>query len=1272
MKGESARWIRILSLVFALAILAVAPLCFAQQLTATLSGDVFDASEGLVPNATVTLRNQASGDLRTVVSNGSGHFTLTALPPGTYDVTVTATGFKKWTTKGVVLNQGDSRVLNGIKLAVGTASQTVEVSGDAVTVPQNNAEISTTLSTRLIEDTPLVGRDAGELLKVIPGMAATNGLNQGSSFNDQVVGSNNGPVGSFSSNGTQPNGAMAFMLDGANLVDPGNMGTQIANINQDMVSQIKVLTNDYDAEYAKGPTIFEAFSKSGGSNYHGEAYWYVRDSALNSVDAYLKSTGGSNLPERYQYVGGNIGGPVLLPFTSFNRDRKKMFFWGGYEYMHQVVPGTTGTGESFPVFMNVPSAAQLNGDFSETGVPQGAVNQWGYAYGGMYNPPPSSCGGSSTTVPQACWDPNILGIAKLFAPKGVLGNTANGPWAANVTPTASNNWNNFEYEGFVPQNRWEATGKVDYDFTDNTKLSVSFTRQDETDQHPIGVWWVPPWTLPYPGGVQAPTTSTVIMSNFTHAFNPTTTNEFVFTFARYINPNQLGSSSAASRKNLGFNVSGLFGHTSTQIPDIGGVWGGNFPYITNFSFDNGFGGGSQFGGLKRDPALYDNFTKVIGPHTIKAGMYWDTSENIQSATGLQNGDNGSYNFGWGPGDTGNVVADFLTGSGFANYQQQSSAYVNDLKFHQWAVYAQDSFQANHQLTLNFGLRLDHVGQWYGPANGLQVWDPAVYNQNPTAPNAGLLWHKNNSNIPLSGLESRLFYPEPRASLAYDVFGNQKSVVRAGFAMFRYQISTEVCNACGGPQGSFVYQTPGFSGGYGGMTAFTPPSGVLQNGSTVYAIQKGDDQTPLVSDWNVTWSQAMPWRSVLSVSYIGNKSQHLWIDGTNGNLNNLNNRPMGAFFQADPRSGQFLSAAPPPCSSSNPDGQSLYCQNAPSDINYGSTISGSTVFDYAPLSTYQNLYMISNAGYSNYNSLQMEWQKQAGALYFDTNYTFSKVLGIWDWTSNNGAAGGNTVDPYNIRNNYGPMAYDHTHILNFVYSYNTPSPIHNNFVLGGVVNGWTLAGYTTYQSGAPIQPNTELNVTWPGGLTVPTVGIPNLPDNSIKLPLRDASGVQLVATGMNPSTWFGTDSPHYLLPTLTCDPRKNLPSGYYFNPNCFSAPGPGQQGALEWPYIKGPAFFDSDLSIFKKFKIKEGKTLEFRLQANNWLNHPLPEFGLAGTGDEQLNFQKTTPAVYTDTAGKQVNENIISLSPTNTNPLTTGKPLYKTGSRLITAALKFYF
>src|SRR5580692_7578395 len=359
---------------FLLVLILLASTCFGQQLTGTLSATVADSAGAVVPNAKVSMKNDASGDVRTTVSNGTGYFAITAVQPGSYSITIEAPGFKTWNQTGIVFSQGDSKTLPNIKLEVGKVTETVEIKAGADVVIPDNSEVSTTINQQLIEDVPIVGRDAGELLKVMPGMALTNGLTQGSGFNDKVVGTNNGPVGAYSSNGTQPNGAMAFMLDGANLVDPGNAGTQIANINQDMVSEVKVLMSSYSAEYAKGPVIFEAFSKSGGSQFHGEGYFYARNSIFNSWDAYTKDQYLSDIasfpslssqfasslepPAHFYYPGGNIGGPILLPFTDFNKSRKKLFFWAGYEYMRQ-------TPAVAPIDYNVPTAEQRLGDFSE-------------------------------------------------------------------------------------------------------------------------------------------------------------------------------------------------------------------------------------------------------------------------------------------------------------------------------------------------------------------------------------------------------------------------------------------------------------------------------------------------------------------------------------------------------------------------------------------------------------------------------------------------------------------------------------------------------------------------------------------------------------------------------------------------------------------------------------------------------------------------------------------------------------------------------------------
>jgi len=1288
---------------------------FGQQLTGTLSGTTRDTTGALIANAKVTMTNQLSGDVRTTVSNASGYFSITAVQPGTYAVTVEAAGFKQWKEGGIVFSQGDNRDLPTIALEVGQVSETVEVTAGALAVPTDNAEISTTIPEHMINDFPMGGRDAGELLKIMPGMAFSNGTSQGSGFSTKLVSSASGPIGSFSSNGTQPSGAMSFMLDGTNLVDPGNAGSQMANINQDMVSEVKVLMADYSAEYAKGPAIFQAFSKTGGNKYHGEGYTYARNSALNAIDAYTHSQIASGATtsalaapaESYYYFGGNFGGPV----PKMDKGRQRLFFWGGYEYMRQHPAGSI-------INYNIPTTEQLTGDLSNTtinGVPGSTIvsgtttlaqqlqNSWGAAYNAMNNHIPT--GATATNLPSSVWDPNGAIYATLLptqaSPRG----------GTVVAPGPGNGWNNYQFVTTSPQNRWEATGKVDYAIGDNTKLTGSYSRQIETDQHPVGIWWTPPWTLPYPSNVAQHLNSQLVMVNVTHVFNPTTTNEAVFTYTRFNTPSVLTNPAAVSRSKLGMNIPGLFGAQVDQIPNIQGPWGGAFPDIGNMNLEGSFPGGG-FGADKRVPAIYDNFTHVIGSHTLKFGAYWDDTKNIQSQSGWGGGANGNFNLG-GNYATNNSVADFLLGR--ASYTQPSADGVNTIQNHTISFYAQDSYKANRQLTVNYGLRLDHNGQYYIGGNGMAVWDPASYvNGTPMSPNTltdtGLLWHSINSSIPTSGWVSPTFYYEPRVGVAYDVFENGRTVIRGGFASFRYQVSV---NDVGGPaslaQGTFTANDYNLQG-YASIQGFVPAAGGGANGNTITAFQRGDNKTPYTNDWNISVAQALPWRSVFEISYVGNKSSNMLLNGGNGKISDANSNFPGAYWQADPKQTlntpsqlAYVSPSSLPCPSNGTGGTAYVgcTANGPNGVpvyqNYALSFNEN---NYRRLTNYQDIYVLTHAGYANYNSLQASWKKQAGSVSYLLNYTFSKVLGIRDGNTNQAGTTGSVVDPFNIKDNYGPLAYDHTHIVNATYVWNMPKFVHNNRVLEGAVNGWQLSGYSTYQSGAPLQANGTLNFSFAGGLTVPINGLAGstyqLPDNSIPLP----NGLK--SNSVNQATFYGTSQNGggyaAMLPLITCDPRKGRGSHQYFNPNCFGTPAFGQLGTFNWPYLHAPAYFDSDLGIYKNFQITESKQLQFRVQGTNFLNHPLYQFGLAGTSDETINLQQNTTVLipYTEVVGapgptgtqtpQQAacgyigggvsgnNCSVVehSIATSNQNNVTTGKPAFKTGQRVLTFSVKFYF
>jgi hypothetical protein len=756
----------------------------------------------------------------------------------------------------------------------------------------------------------------------------------------------------------------------------------------------------------------------------------------------------------------------------------------------------------------------------------------------------------------------------------------------------------------LPVNRWELRLRGDYNISQKTKAFFSWNRQDETDLNPNNIWWGTGNDLPYPTQMPANQVSNVYSANVTHIFSPTLTNEVVFADATFLNPIALADPSKVNPSKLGFSMTGLFSDPYTpQIPNTLS-WSKAAPGYFAPTFGQQFEGG-DFGKLSQAPNLSDNLTKVAGTHTLKFGFYWDYSRNWQAGSGFQYANQGTVEFEtYGANTTSNGAADFATGR-IAGFYQASSSPVQDVRFYQYAWYANDQWKLSRRFTLTLGLRFDHLGNWVPTNNnlGLAVWNPATYNNSSNAPGwTGLLWHGIDSAIPLSGVPSKAINLEPRFGAAYDVFGNGKTVVRGGFGIYRYQASANNVSSANysAPLGvSNQSTTWNCCIGYNSFNQFSPSLGAAGLGGNINGVdQEGDSRTPYSMTYNLTISQRAPWRSVVEVQYSGSASRDQILDGT---LSDQDLIPLGAFFKTDPITGTVVSP-------------------------YSSSFNAN---DYYPYHNYTGIQLFSHGGYTNYNGFITTWVKQTGRATFTTNYTFSKVMGTRDGQTFNGNSAGNVLYAYALGPNYGPLAYDHSHIFNAAYVFNLPSPIHGNHILEGVVNGWELSGITQLQSGAPIQPNTNgLNVTY---------------------------GNNALGSTSN-QTYLGTNSMP-LLPIVTCDPRAGLKSGQYFNPSCFAPPAPGQVGNIIWPYIKGPALFNSDLSLYKNFKIREKQKIQLRFEAFNFLNHPLPEFNATGNNaDVQLNF--------TNSAG--------NLTTTNQNHNTTGTPLFTVNRRVIEFAFRYMF
>lgn len=1209
----------ILSLILAFLLLLVTP-SYAQRETGTVSGTVADTQGAVIPNASILLVNVASGDKRETVSNGTGFFTITAVPPGTYTVAITADGFGKWLGTDVIMHSGESHELPNIALNIATATSNIEVvASQAAVIPLDSGESSTTINEELVENLSIQGRDAAELVKFMPGMGMNTGLSQ-TSFSSQTTATNSGPIGAFSANGTQPYGSMQMTLDGASLVDVGNQGTQIANVNQDTTKEFTYLNASFGADTPRGPTIIQITSKSGGKDFHGDAYIFARNWQANANDAYFRESSTPRPSEHQTYMGGTVGGPVFIPRTSFNANRDKLFFFGGYEKMLQ---------DPFPTLHQLvaPTTDMINGDFGANAMAPfinssnswwptlqtpcaNAANWTSYCPVGGTNPLPGGI------IPNTLIDPEGKALLTYL-------NKVNTP---NIDPATHNGYN-FQYLDNAPVNRWEMRLRGDYNLTPGDKFSVVYTKQNEADTNHFGIWWTPGMAGLSPSPLSATTLASLWTVNYTKVLSATMTNEAsffhtYFTFPPAFNdPTKLDAAAAGYTSYSPFGVSPS--NSFDQLPNLlswgcslgnsNGCFAGMYvpPMIKGFN--------NAYGNIKKITALQDNVSKLYGRHSLKAGFFWD--ENFQTqTTGYGNWTQGAQEYDqWSTFTTNNPYADMLMGhtDGMAQY---STAPVHSMAFYEWAVYAQDQWHVSNKLTLNYGVRFEHDGNWAPTSGtGIAVWNPATYdNTSGASAWTGMQWHQTNSKIPQSGFVSKLINPDPRLGFAYDARGNGKVVVRGGFGIYRWQFSEGDIDAglnpglnvqsISTPSTTSIKQLASFSNSPGGSWCalnYTCATGVQ-------ALKMGEDKSPYTMNWDLMVDTALPGAFMLELQYIGNKTANALLGGNGSTANfnsNINKIPVGGLYGASTLTG--LNTWKTTCATG-----AINCA-VPASGLYGG---------YVPYANYGTIYNLQHGSYSNYNGMVVALQKQTGRVTFLANYTWSKVLGIRDGQSDNGTGDGAVVDGFNLRNNYGPLSYDHSHIFNTAYYITLPGITQQSRLVKQLTNGWSLSGDFQIQAGAPLQPNTggNLNTQWNG----------------------TSSAFLLGTNGMQ------------LQPYLSCNPKNG--GGKYFNPTCFETPTTlGVNGPAVWPYIKGPSYFMADVTTARTFRVTERQKIEFRAAGFNFLNHPNQEFG--DTTDDKLNMT----CVVGSTGG-------CPGGGVNTNTTTTGTPVYHRGRRVIEVALKYYF
>jgi len=1145
-------------------LLLMQPLASAQSQFATLSGTVIDSSGAVVSGANVTVTLSHSNQTRKAVTNTDGFFNMPALPVGTYDVMVEQKGFERWRGTDIALNASDSRTMR-IELKVGSSTETVEVQSTVTELATTDSgEKSALISSDDLQHLSLVGRNAAEYLKILPGatLNPNGGLNTLSDSGETVqmgqsAASVYGQIGNVNINGQLAD----ITQDGQRVADVGKGYYTPVNPNPDMISEIKVLTSNFSAENAKGPVVMNSVTKGGTSDFHGAAYLYARNSALNATEHHylVENVPNPKPPSSYYYPGGSIGGPVIIPGTGFNKSRKKLFFFDGFEYYKQTLDA--GLARAY-----VPTADMLNGDFSSLAGTTGT-------FGEPTTPQPCVAGTNSQgqqtnclsdpkvnvmfqgqSVPSNGWwamgGPTVNGVSYpnqrpgCAITGGILNTACISPAAqiymkdvvpaANADP-ANNDGFNFVQTYSVPQNSWQNLTREDWNISDNTKVYVSWSREREIGNWPLGLWVTAgDYMVPMPSPIQGHDKSDYVNATFVHVFSPTMTVEARAGFMKLgllSSPNNLNK---FTRSGIGYPLTGVM--NDTNIPAVLS-WSSTIPNYGDVGYDYH----PTVQDSQEIPSAAVNLTKVVKTHTLKAGFYYEHAYNDQDNWEQYNG---SMQYGswisWAGSATGNEYADILMGIGHTGYYQQGPPLVVDVAQKIASFYVQDDWKVSRRLTVNYGLRFEHYPKPYNPQFGMAVFNPANYNANAAAnANTGISYHAVDPSVPYTGTSSSLFYYSPRVGGAFDVFGTGKTVIRGGWGKYRsfdvFQ-SRNYTDPAGTAMGVVGWGNCGANDPRCptweslDQYAFTPIAGQpILEGTDPTVMDVNNHEQPLVESYSFSVDQALPNKFKAELSYVGNIGKFTQWEANGDSV------PIGALFNytCPPGTGNTTSAA---------------CQATA-----------------RPYQLYQGITEVRPFGKARFDSLQASLIRYMGWLTLQANYTFSKNMGenqlsegaLSDW-------GANWL--------YGISNLNRAHTLSAAYVFTLPKTHSTNSFVRGAADNWQISGITQISSGAQLN-DQSANFNWSYTSPVTLMGTPDITPT----------------------------------PLITCNPRSNLGSHQFLNPNCFTSPALAQLGTGGMPYIPGPWYWDSDLTLLKEFKIGDRQKLQFRFAAFNFLNSALLSF-----------------------------------------------------------------
>lgn len=1001
-------------IVLGLGLMMAAPgLVYAQSGTSTVRGTVTDTSGGVLPGATVTLLDTGTQAVREAVTDERGGYLFAALFPGTYTLKVELEGFKTYEQTAITLSPDTTRGFD-VNLDVGALTEVVSVTSSREYIQTETGAREGVLNAEQIDKLSIIGRSSLELLRILPGVVAPDQ----SSMESVGFGTGANNTQGYTVNGVRSSNN-TVSLDGSALIDIGSNSGVIVTLNNDMVQEVKVLSSNFAAEHGAAGMSVSAVTKAGSSQFRGTLYDYVRDYRFGANDRSNSIAGVEKPKSTFQYPGGNIGGPVVIPGIEFLKNRDKLFFFVGYEFQYQKVDSGTR-------FTSVPTARMKQGDFSELLARTGQ----------NLNMPatvniPGGFPGAGTPAPGN-------NIAPYIHPLGnYLVNLYPDP--NHVDPT---NRFNYVYSALEPQNRNDLKMRFDYNISNNTKAYVRFAQESEKFDQPRGAWWGPSQVaLPTPNVADSRGRS--VSGSLVNVLGPTTTSEALVSYSRLTLDNSYKDPSRVSKAGQGIDFEGMFPGESPYLP-----------LQTIHSW-----GGSQVGDLwspTNDVFAYNDaiqasykLTKIVGAHGLKFGA---SAVRLSKEQNFQNEENVQLIYAnWAPGSTGNTVADMMIGK-FASAEQGTRIPIGNFVAWNYDVFAQDSWKLKPNFTLEYGLRAAYMPN-NQEVNGLGgVFNPALYNPNAgTFLDPGTFQRVNGyqyaatGDVPKRLVDNRGVFFMPRINAAWNIDGEGNNVLRGGYGLFvnrpmgnvEYDTTLRIApNA---------YRTSASAGDFSGLDGgrglnydtLRLVDGFQRAGSGAYSVNTPtlDNITwPKTHSFSVSYARRIPFGQVLEAAYVGTRGRSL-VSRTDGNA-----IPLGAMLNGGVVGNADLS---------NPLHRVAAATTVVNSFRPFRAFSGVTIFDYQ--------------GVANYNSMQVTLSRQSSSkLSYFATYTLAR---------SEGSLGGEyaTLDPIDPSRSFGVLESDRTHIFNFSWNAVLPDPYRgSNGIMQGLINGWQLSGISTMASGIPIR------------------------------------------------------------------------------------------------------------------------------------------------------------------------------------------------------------